>query len=350
MSTVITSIDQLTPSWLTDLLQAQGYLREERVLSIQKQWSWTSTSSFIYLLGVKYTGSRSPQAPARLFLKLSKPDPHFDGQHEVVFYQHIAPRMEDTPAVRCFDAAYSPEIQRSHLLLEDLSQTHATAEWPLPPAQTQCERAIDTLAAFHASWWNHSTLGTEVGELPNPASVDAWMSQCRRPIAGFFDFLKDRLAPQRREVYEQVLSSLPQLAERLYQNKLTLIHGDAHLWNILFPKPYQGENRVYLVDWSQWRIWPGAAELAYMMALHWYPERRARWERALVKRYYDLLLTRGIQQYSWDDCWYDYRWGAIMNIFMPAYFWFINLEPYTWWSDLEKAFLAFEDLQCAELL
>jgi len=46
--------------------------------------------------------------------------------------------------------------------------------------------------------------------------------------------------------------------------------------------PRDGGDDLRLFDWNGWRIGIAASDLAYMMALHWYPDRRQRLERKLL--------------------------------------------------------------------
>jgi hypothetical protein len=48
------------------------------------------------------------------------------------------------------------------------------------------------------------------------------------------------------------------------------------------------------------RLWhpPSTSDLAYMMAVHWYPERRQRLERALLDHYHTVLLENGVRSYN----------------------------------------------------
>jgi hypothetical protein len=52
---------------------------------------------------------------------------------------------------------------------------------------------------------------------------------------------------------------------------LTIAHGDAHTWNSLFPRTGQDEGPAFLIDWQLWHLDVGARDLAFFMALHWYP-------------------------------------------------------------------------------
>ena len=97
-------------------------------------------------------------------------------------------------------------------------------------------------------------------------------------FARFADRLGDCLPHERRKLYERFLDAAPRLLERYdARRNVTLIHGDAHVWNVFLPR--DGGDDLRLFDWDGWRIGVAAGDLAYMMALHWYPDRRRRLER-----------------------------------------------------------------------
>ena len=105
-----------------------------------------------------------------------------------------------------------------------------------------------------------------------------------------------------------------------------------------------------IIDWQVWFAGLGTIDLAYMIGLHWYPERRARLEKDLVRRYHSYLLKAGVGNYDWHDCWYEYRLAIATNVFIPVMQWHYKLDSSIWWSHLERGLLAFEDLDCVELL
>ena len=165
----------------------------------------------------------------------------------------------------------------------------------------------------------------------------------------------DRLSDERRGIYERVLASLPRLLERRLADdrRLTLVHDDAHVWNFLLARNPQ-QDPSYLVDWEQWGVSAGPHDVAYMIGLFWYPERRARMEVDLVRTYHRRLLEYGVTGYPWDACWHDYRLFAIRNLLVPLWAWArAQRLGRRWgfhrWMQIEKAMLAFQDLACAEL-
>jgi hypothetical protein len=366
MHNVIASAEQVTPEWLTTVLHEKGYLSRGQVISVQKVNHPQHIVAFfadISCLEVSYSDRVSELAPRRLFLKVSKPDLQpadlWMGRKEVEFYNTIASTMDDPPLVRCYDAVYAPDTGQSHVLLDDLSETHFQPEPPLPPSDLHCKRLMDCLASFHAHWWEHPRLGTDIGELANeatsiegvlryPYSVD----ETEEMFSGFVDFLGDRLPIARRRVYEQVLSAwpFPGLPERLSERRgLTLVHGDAHVWNFLYPR-HPEHDQVYIIDWHEWGISLGTNDLADMIALEWYSERRARLEEPLLRRYHDQLLAHGVEDYDWERCWNDYRLSVIRILFFPVWMHAGGRSSVTWWPMLERVILAFQDLECVNLL
>lgn len=355
MHDVITDINQVTPTWLTEVLQTTDTLPQGHVVTIEHQGLHPTLVSAIARLEVRYSADAPSSAPRHFFLKMTRPEALSDdltalGWKEVTFYTTLAPAMGEPPTVICYDAVYSSATHQFHLLLADLSLTHDQTEWPLPPSEAHCTQSVECLAHFHAHWWDHPRLGTDIGSRPIEAVLQEEFGDLRERCQAFLDFLGDRLSRPRRTRYEQVLEGLPSLwKHRLAQAHLTIVHNDAHVWNFLYPRD-PSRDTACLIDWQLWELGSGVSDLAYMMALHWYPERRAALEQPLLRHYHRCLQDRGVQMYDWEACWRDYQLAVLSLLVIPAWQWSAKLPAGIWWSHLERAMLAFEDLGCAALL
>ena len=354
MNEVLTNAEQVTPTWLTDVLRKSGCLPQGHVTKVRQGKEFQTPVSQVVHLEIDYSPNESIAAPSRLFLKMTKPNLQEElvgiGEKEVTFYRTLAARINPSSLVRCFDAVYDEQERQFHLLLEDLSETHTQTEWPIPPIRHHCEIAIDSLANIHASWWNHAQISEEIGPLPSPESVQKGFQWMQKTVPDFLDFLGDRISTERRAIYEQVVVAAPELTNHIIAQKgRTLVHNDSHCWNFLFPHDTD-KDTIRIIDWQGWDIGVGTDDLAYMIALHWYPERRGQLEQDLLKRYHSQLLRMVVTSYDWDDCWRDYRLSVVRNISIPMWQWNAKLGPWIWWSHLERAMLAFEDLGCVELL
>jgi hypothetical protein len=309
--------------------------------------------STIAPLHVEYSSDAPAEAPARLLLKFTRSglDTSLQsvGEREVAFYRQAAPLMPGGPLPRCFDAQY--ESGRFHLLLEDLSETHMVfTDGPIPPNVEACERIVETWAMFHAFWWQHPRLGREVGTFLDAAALTTMGADYRRRYERFAEALGDRLWSDARAVYARVFDARERLytPARLYA-AYTLAHGDAHVWNLLYPRDGDASG-IRLIDWDAWRVGRGAADLAYMMAVHWYPERRAELEARLIERYHASLLAHGVTGYGLDCLWEDYRLAVIGHLAIPVWQQSVGLHPSVWWAHLHRTLAAFKDLDCAAFL
>jgi aminoglycoside phosphotransferase (APT) family kinase protein len=345
---------QVSPEWLTAVLHEQGCLAQGRVTSVMTGPARATFGSCSWRLRINYSSNASSSAPQKLFLKVSNPalaPGQFDVEqlrHEVIFYSVVAPLMGESFTIPCYSAVLEPETGASHILLQDVSQTHVPGGDPSQPGHA--EQAIDCLARLHAFWWDHPRLGRDVGSFPTQEERQQNWSETEKSTEGFMAALGDQLSPAWRSTYERVLPALPGLFQRHRPGAhLTLVHGDAHLGNFLFPRA-AGTRAAYLADWQFWHATIGGTDLAFMMAAEWEPEIRRQLEHGLVRRYYDGLLAHGVQGYGWQQCWDDYRLSVILvSIFIPVWRWAV----FRWAPDLaavHRSMTAFDDLRCYDLL
>jgi ecdysteroid kinase len=279
-------------------------------------------------------------------------DPSWNaGRQEVAFYTEVATVMATRLVPRCFEAAWDAETNAWHLLLEDLTDSHVIATtWPLPPTKGQCERIVHARARFHAEWWDDPRLGASVGKWDGPDAMGNHLKTFAERFARFADRLGDRLARERLALYERFIDAAPRLLSRYYSHlNVTIVQGDAHVWNGFLLRDGATDD-VRFFDWDSWRVDVGADDLAYMMAMHWYPDLRSRLERPLLDRYHSALVTQGVQGYdrrALDD---DYHLSVLWQIATPVWQAANDIPPVIWWNNLERIMLAVDDLGCRELL
>ena len=149
-----------------------------------------------------------------------------------------------------------------------------------------------------------------------------------------------------------VIDAGPRLNKRYHSHRnVTIVQGDSHVWNIFLPKADTGGgDDARLFDWDSWRVDVGTDDLAYMMALHWYPDFRRHAERPLPDHYFDALAAHGVAGYdrrALDD---DYRLSVRWQIATPVRQAANNIPPLIWWNSLGRTMLAVDDLGCRDLL
>jgi hypothetical protein len=341
----------MDPKSLTGILRRAGVLGSARVRGIVAEPTHRFILSHVVRLRLSYTG-KAGRAPASLILKKRPSQARAGwGRQEVAFYQQVAPGLPARLVPRCFDAVWKERSDNWHLLLEDLSATHFKAsEWPVPPAEGQCRAIVRAWARFHALWWDAPALGTGVGTWLDGPAMEGALAAAAEQTGRFVAHLGDRLTVERRTLYDRLLRAAPSLVRRYHSRRhMTIVHGDAHTWNCFLPRE-EGSDDVRLYDWDSWRVNVATSDLAYMMALHWFPGRRRQMEAALLDEYHAALLAHGVRGYdrtALDD---DYRLSVLWQALTPGRQWANGIPAGIWWPHLERIHLAVEDLGCRELL
>ncbi len=355
MTTVLTHIEQVTPDWLTHLFRQKGLLHENRVVDVQITASNATNVSQVYFLKVSCL-SVPTDAPNRLFVKFPKPDERWQDK-EVEFYTLLVPEMlrswaDQQPLFpKCYDVAYISATNLSHLILEDLSETHFTNQGSMPSSQHLCELVIDAYACIHAFWWEHAWLGRRVGELLTDKAIDGAIETAQTKLVDFVRTVGNEIKPVQYDVLAAVVSGWPlRRRQRVVAGVgVTLVHRDPHPRNLLYP--YDSEhNTIKLIDWQSWRVDTGTDDLAYLMACHWPLGEIERVEQELLQRYHRQLVEQGVKQYSWDDCKYDYRASVIRCLFFLMIAWSpTQWANRVWWDRIQRGLAAFERWHCSEL-
>jgi thiamine kinase-like enzyme len=338
---------------ITEALRRANVPGDIRVREVAVESSRATILSRIVRLRLGYDGTAAG-APTSVILKTGLPGRIGSGWQaglqEVAFYRKIAAAMEPRLVPRCYEAHWDAVTGDWHLLLEDLTDTHVVpTAWPLPPTMEQCEAIVDTLARFHAQWWDDPRLGSSIGAWRDAAASHRLLHDLTAHFTRFADRLGDCLPRERRVLYQRLLDNFPCLLERYNTHRnVTLVHGDAHVWNIFLPR--HGGDDLRLFDWEGWRIGIAASDLAYMMALHWYPDRRQRLERTLLDRYHATLLALGVQGYDRQALVDDYRWAVLLQMATPVWQAAFDIPPVIWWNHMERIMFAVDDLGCRDLL
>jgi hypothetical protein len=355
MNTLITSIDQVTPQWLTTRLRVNGHLDQGEVKEIRVEFS---TPSFATGTIARFHATYTPDAPAlpgTFFLKIAEPDTSIG---ELRFYNDIVghmdtqtdnPSKDKTQTVCCFDAYYDPDSRRIHILIEDVSHSHYHGRGKNGHAlRPESELLVDCLARFHAFWWDHPLLGDGVGAFPAEDNVlfTHGFASYQKSLARLARRAGEDLSESDRDLCDKALEAFPHFKDRRGNkrltpgNHLTLIHGDTLYDNIYLPIDPQ-KDRVLLIDWQTWEIRLGTDDLANL-ALFGMANPAADIMDTMLRRYHNGLLTHGVSGYSWEDCCHDWRLSTVRNLAIP-----INTGNL---QVLKRAIQNFHALDCSQLL
>ena len=339
-----------TPHELSSALYDSGALRHGAISTVAITEKINTGVSHLWFLEVNYDSGSSPELPERLLLKwplVQSPAPE-EGNPEVVFYRELAPPLPAPPIVRCLATASAQNTCR-WLLLEDLRSSHSNPPWPEIPDNETIRGAAVVLAQLHARWFDAPALGSTIGTWPTETSLRTMVHGFRDHLPGLINDLGEDLQHSDRLVLEEVFnSSLRPWFRLLEQRALTVVHGDAHPWNFLFPRSDHG--LPYLIDWQLWHLDVGPRDIAFLLGLHWDQAKRRQVELPLLHLYHEELISAGVSNYSFDDLLLDYRRCLVRNLTFPIILWSRGWPRKNWRRRLDNALAAYRDLDGAELL
>jgi hypothetical protein len=355
---VITSVDQVSREWLTSTLTKSGALTNGEVESFEfgeGQGNWSTSAN----LFVKYTDAATGSLPERLFLKMVNTDldDEYFGDSEVTYYTRDYIDVHEAPLLRCYDAAYSKELNRYHLLLDDVSETHVTAAEKEPTLEYGLALA-EGLATLHARWWGAKRPAEAGAPIHSEGFIKQFIDVAAPGVEHIIREFSSELKPHWPEAMRELFAKHPQTVINRARdlNGFTLIHGDVGAYNVLVPRHADADYPLYIIDrqpfnWSL-TTWLGVYDLAYAIVLDWDIALRRKYENPILKHYHEHLLHNGILDYSWEQLYNDYRLCVAMGVYIATEYCrggvMERLNP-IWLPMLQRALTACDDLECSAL-
>jgi hypothetical protein len=301
---VADDVTDLTPDWLSAALGfTVSAVEAERIGTGQMGASWR----------LMLTCERE-DAPRTLVAKLAAGDKAARARvsvgfaREVGFYTELAPTLAvRTP--RCWYGAISDDTTSFTLLLDDLAPARPGVQVD-GRGISDARGAVRNLAALHAPRWNDPTLydydfidRTEpaVAEMLGAAVVDATEQFVARYEAGLGAGNIATLRDAARATAAWYVARPEPFA---------VVHGDYRLDNLMFPP--EGED-VAALDWQSVTAAPPGRDVGYFLGTSLETPARRDAEDELVDDYHAALAARGVDGYTRDRCFEDYRLGQLQG-------------------------------------
>ncbi len=254
----------------------------------------------------------------------SGPGAHLNlGLREVRFYaliESLAPALYPN-IPRCVRRHIGEDEANYYLVLRDYAATHQSYENVNFKSLQPWRTALASLADFHRGFTQKLSADLIRALGDDRQQVESYLSKLTQAYEAF---RRDHQGVLDGEVFDLLERSIPLIrdfelekAARVHQNELTtLLHRDAHLKNFLYPRRAGGS--ALIVDWQFWGLGMGVFDLRHLLGSALPPALRKH-QKDLVRFYYQSALDGLGVDYSWADCWDDYRKGVIDNLFMPVW-------------------------------
>ncbi len=317
--------EELTAVWLTDILQDRGVIENTAVTTI----------SYEILGGAGYVGQMArvyltyddpnPDWPTSLIAKFSSPDPELrEGFYdlyarEVMVYQELADEISLTLPV-CYFSELEEDTGCSLLILEDLSHLRVD---PVTDGCTfnDAELVVSQFAQHHAQWWDSSRLDEialiQVDDNYDPEWLETYKAWWLAFEGKICEVVPDSFMPAAfLDMGERYSSQVQAVYDKTKSTPDTLLHKDTHMDNFMFADGIN-DSSLTVLDWQLCGRGSGVRDMTYFMIFSMSVQLRRQSERRLIKTYHDTLIGFGVQNYSFEQCWHDYRlafFGAFTTI------------------------------------
>jgi hypothetical protein len=235
---------------------------------------------------------------------------------EAAFFSELAGQAPlRVPA--CHHAVIDPESSQFVLVMEDLGGLRVVDQ--VKGMQiADAERAVDGLAAWHATWWGQAA---DLAERGITVSLGDPIYKAVLPMvfAEGWDKLHAELTiPESIDaVGPRWTDAMPRLLDELAAEPTTMIHGDWRADNLLF----EDDGAVAALDFQLIGTGRGPYDLAYFTTQSLDRSDASAHERALFDRWVDGVQAAGVPAADVASAWDDYRKAALFCLVYPVVAW-----------------------------
>jgi hypothetical protein len=314
--------EQVDAGWMTDVLRHSGAVpADAAVVGLDAEQIGTGQVG----CNVRYRLTYEPAeaGPPSVVAKFASRDEASRAagvqtltyETEVAFYRDIAPTVDVSRPV-CHFAAVEAGTPNVVLVLEDLAPAEPGDQLAGCGVE-QARLAVVEAARLHGPRWGDPAL-LDVRWLADKLAGDpALIGAFALFWPGFCERYRPALSAQSLEVGDRMAAAGVGWAEE-HPPTLTVCHADFRLDNMLFGPP--GHPRpLSVVDWQTVRLGVGTSDVSYFMSAAMPPERRRSCEEEMVGAYHAALAAYGVEGYSLDRCWEDYRRYSFNGFFMGVF-------------------------------
>ena len=265
------SLEQITPEWLELAFRSNNQFHDVTIegLSFENIGEGTGIFGEIGLLSISYTNQG--EAPNTVVVKLPCVEPENLAvaqalgiyEREVAFYRNVA----ETSVLRVPKCYYSDlgEDGRFVLLIEDLSVDYVVGDQVKGATHEQVLNALDTLAGFHAQWWDKEELDS-LNWLPvsdAPAYMTAVPEIYRSGLPVLVSEWVGRVPDESITIAQVLEPRFEELMHMFAGGPHTLSHADTRLDNLFFPK--NDSEDVAFIDFQLCLRGRGINDIAYLV-------------------------------------------------------------------------------------
>jgi len=304
---------EMDAAWFNALFAETG-LPANPVVQVHHTQIGTGQIGKCYRFDLKYEGAAT-QMPTRLVGKFPSDNEASRATGvllrnyytEVRFYQQFAQRLS-LRMPHCFYADIEGDGPNFVLLLEDMAPA-VPGDQLLGCTAEVARAAVLELVGLQVPFWcdphlkSYDYLWTDS---PPTIDIQTLYVDC---LPTFFERYGSALTQDERRIIEQVGSASGCPLFTPPSMPFCLEHVDYRLDNMLIDNSCTPP-KLTVIDWQSVRLGKPMNDVAYFLGAGLQSEVRRPVEADIVRAYHQSLLANNIVDYSWENCWRDYRQGT----------------------------------------
>jgi Phosphotransferase enzyme family len=314
MSGFPTTVDEITPAWLTEAI---GHAIEEA--EIEQIGAGIGVMSALYR--ARLTGDGCPDTVVVKLPGLAE-ESVFTSTilrmylREAAFFTELAAQAPvRVPA--CHHSTIDAETSQFVIVMEDLGDLRVVDQVK-GMELADAEQAVDGLAAWHATWWGKAL---ELAERGVTVSLGDPIYKAVLPMVfaeGWEKLGKELTIPEAiQEVGPRWADAMPGLLDDLATEPTTMTHGDWRADNLLF----EPDGSVAALDFQLIGTGRGTYDLAYFITQSLDRADASQHEQALFDRWRAAVEAAGVDPADNATAWEDYRKAALFCLVYPVVAW-----------------------------
>ena len=317
MSNIPINKEDISVGWLTERLSNLGYCRIDK-LQLEVMTGHNPHLSQLFRVRIEYI-VRTADHPDVVVLKIPP-----ENQAIRLREAALGPYDSEAGCYQLLEEFQGFRLPRIYSLTQDIDESTACFVFedigPLPKGRKYAQlglqethRVLEFIAAYQAIFWLDESL-SQHGWICDSSWSHLFNQNPTESALGWQAIKQDSKIEKTDGLIsagEFLGSGLIDLMNVMNDRPNTLTHNDLHQGNILLRQSDSGFEPV-VIDWQLTAYAGGTNDLAKFLMTAVPFRILSENEKNLVGYYVDCLQSMGISDYSFDECWRDYRRAQVM--------------------------------------
>ncbi|MDH5736762.1 MAG: ecdysteroid 22-kinase family protein [Gammaproteobacteria bacterium] len=324
MSRIPASVSDIDLDWIKETLVDKRLLDASlNGLEVESIGAGVGLMGEMARLKLRYEADVSgDKAPETLVVKCAAQNQNREVARILDFYQRESDFYNNLSAACPLNTpiSYYSDVDRDSydciFVMQDLGEI-TVSDQVAGGTRDQARHSILAIADMHAKWWNNTNAYHWAYEIHSDEELKKLRDFIYMPsLEAAIDKFSDLISEKNKKILYAVGEHYEKLFPLVNKN-LSFLHGDYRVDNIVYQE-IDGALQSVVLDWQISGKGTPVFDIAYYLSQSLTSEICGAIEEELLAAYHDRLLQNGVQHYTWEECWRDYRLLVLFCLIYPV--------------------------------